>query len=417
MQVIDSKDVYNIIVRALGMVNKQVIDHGEITGYIFYKMLEEENAYTKQELVQYAMVGVLHDLGIFKAGSSNNIYYYETNDVWNHSIYGYLFLRYLSPIGNKAEIVLYHHLPYEKHSLIQSPYLKIASYLTLADKMDLYMHGQSEQMGKDYFVEQADKEFSKKALDLFFAAEKHHHITDKLRSGEYKEELNHLISSGVFSDELKRGYLQMLIYTIDFRSEYTVVHTLATTRFAQEIARIMKVSREGREKLYYGALLHDIGKLAIPIEILEAPRRLNDKEMEVMKSHVAITEKILRGIIQEDVLEIAIRHHEKIDGSGYHRGINGEELTLEQRIVAVADIISALYGKRSYKDSFESEKIISILQGDADNNKIAKEVVDVAVANFNKLIADFEKSKDETIGLYMQIIKQHKEFYEKFKGL
>ena len=193
------------------------------------------------------------------------------------------------------------------------------------------------------------------------------------------------------------------------------MHTLATTAFALELGRILRVSTKELQLLYYGALLHDIGKIAIPVEILEAPRRLTDEEMQVMKAHVSVSEKILRGIIDDEVLEVAVRHHEKLDGSGYHRGLKGEELTQLQRIVAVADILSALYGKRSYKDSFEPEKIKAILMKDAEAGKICQGIVSVAVGNFDTIIRNYEKQRKNTLGIYETILTQYDKIYEQFK--
>lgn len=208
----------------------------------------------------------------------------------------------------------------------------------------------------------------------------------------------------------------MLVYTIDFRSEHTVVHTLATVNFAQQLGRLKRLSGKDLRDLYYGALLHDLGKIAIPLSILESTGRLSDQEMKIMKAHVRITEMILEGIVDNDVLQIAVRHHEKLDGSGYHKGLTGDQLTLPQQIVAVADILSALYGKRSYKDAFPKEKIQSIIQGDADNGKISKSTVECLMSHYDQIIAEFEKEKENTIGLYLQIKEQYAEMIERFKA-
>ena len=134
-----------------------------------------------------------------------------------------------------------------------------------------------------------------------------------------------------------------------------------------------------------------------------------------MKAHVVISEKILRGVIDDEVVEVAIRHHEKLDGTGYHRGLKAEELTTLQRTVAVADILSALYGKRSYKDVFEPEKVKSILEADAKAGKICEKIVNVAVGNFDTIISNYEKQRKNTLGIYETILEQYDLIYERFK--
>ena len=147
--------------------------------------------------------------------------------------------------------------------------------------------------------------------------------------------------------------------------------------------------------------------------LLDALMAQNDTLAEQLKE---ISQQ-LGGVVDDEVREIAIRHHEKLDGSGYFRGLKADELTRPQRIVAVADILSALYGKRSYKEAFGPDKIKAIIQSDADNGKICPEVVGVAVKNMKKIIANFEEKKDATLGMYIQIKKQENDIYQQFKGL
>lgn len=416
MSIIGSKDVYEIIKKTLGIINTKIMNHGEITGYILYKMLEYEQQYTEQELVDYTMLGILHDIGLYKEENVKNVSDFETKNLWPHSIYGFLFLKYLSPMDDKAEIVLYHHLDYSRYGMIQSRYKHIIEYLNLADKMDTFLHLKEEKLEKDYFVLYRDIKFSGAALDLFHKAEAKFGITAKLVDGTYRDELSELLAKRAFTEQYKRGFLEMLVYTIDFRSEHTVVHTLATVNFAQQIGRLMRLTGKDLRDLYYGALLHDLGKIAIPLNILESTGRLSDEEMKVMKAHVRITEMILEGVVDNDVLQIAVRHHEKLDGSGYHKGLTGDQLTLPQQIVAVADILSALYGKRSYKDSFSSDLIKKIMTEDADNNKINKTAVETLIRNYDKVIAEFEKEKESTIGLYLEIKEQYAIMIERFEA-
>lgn len=416
-ELVSTLDIYNVIRRTLGCMDKEVLQHGEITAYIFYKMLLAEGGYTDIELAEYTLIGMLHDVGVIKTGlNKNGVADYETNNVWAHSVYGYLFLKYLSPVEDKADIVLYHHLPYHLHSRIKSKHLKVTQYLTLADKMDVFMRMNGHGIEKDYFATQADIKFSAKALELFHQAQAKFQFLEKLKTGEYEKELQELFEESPLNEKSKKGFLEMLVYAIDFRSQQTVIHTMSTRTFAVELGRLLRVPTMDLQALYYGALLHDIGKVAIPVSILEAPRRLNDDEMRIMKAHVVISDKILRGALDDKIVEIAVRHHEKLDGTGYPKGIQGEELSQLERIIAVADILSALYGKRSYKDSFPPEKIKGILQGDADSGKICPKVVQVAIGSFEKIIQNYEKERDVTMERYMEIVNQYESIYDRFKS-
>ncbi|MBP3477287.1 MAG: HD domain-containing protein [Lachnospiraceae bacterium] len=419
MSIISSKDVNEIIRKTLGIINQKIMNHGEITGYILYKMMEYENTYTEQhyteqEMVDYTMLAILHDIGLYKEDNVKNVTDFETKNLWPHSIYGFLFLKYLSPMGDKAEVVLYHHLDYNRLGMIQSRYMHIIQLLSLADKMDTFLHMKDEKFEQDYFIKYRDIKFSGAALDLFQKAEDRYGIMANLVNGKYREELDVLLAKRAFSEQYKRGFLEMLVYTIDFRSEHTVIHTLATVNFAEQLGRIARLSGKDLRDLHYGALLHDLGKIAIPLNILESTGRLSDDEMKIMKAHVRITEMILEGVVDDAVLQIAVRHHEKLDGTGYHKGLKAEDLTLPQQIIAVADILSALYGKRSYKEPFSKEKILEIMNSDAERGKINKNVVASLERNYDKIINEFEKEKENTIGLYLKIKEQYAVMIERF---
>ncbi len=317
--VITSGDIYKIITKTLNMVNPKAIEHCEIVGYTLYQMLLCENKCKGNDMIDFTMIGILHDLGVFKAGAdSDALLACERGNYWDHSIYGYLFLKYLSPLSDKAEVVLYHHLDANRHRLINYPHMKIAEHLAFADKLDVYRRMRTPDMPslQAYIAENEGKTISAESKLLFLTAEKKFHITDHIKDGSYRGELHRLFALRRYNEEEKRGFLQLLNYTIDFRSEFTVLHTLGTTKFAMELAKFMGLSEKESYTLYYGALLHDIGKMLVPVEILESPTRLTDEEMAIMKTHAVFSETILSGIVADEVVQIEARHHEKLDGSG-----------------------------------------------------------------------------------------------------
>lgn len=414
-ELVSTKDIYNVVRRTLEVMDAQILWHGEITGYLFYNILRAEGIYTEVELAEYTLIGMLHDLGMIKTGYEGGIIQCESTNIWAHSIYGYLFLKNLSPVDDKAEIVLYHHLPYKLHSRMKSSCMKITEYLTLADKMAVFLRMEEDRAQKDLYMRQMEGELSAKAMELFRSAQAKFNVLGKLKTDEYQREMEGLFERISFTEKQKRGFLDMLIYAIDFRSQPTVIHTMSTRTFALELGRLMRMPAAKLQILYYGSLLHDIGKIAIPISILEAPRRLTEEEMHIMKGHVVMTDKILRGVMDERIVNVASKHHEKLDGSGYPKGIDGTELSTLERIIAVADILSALYGKRSYKEAYPPEEIKKILRADAEQGKICGKVVHTALAHYDEIIHTYEKQRDETMEKYMEIVKQYDSIYERFR--
>lgn len=415
-ELVTTEDIFSVISKTLGIMSAKVLSHGEIVAYIFYNMLKEEASYSDNELAEWTMIAMLHDIGAIKTDGTNvDLTVLETKNVWAHSIYGYLFLRYLSPVGSKADAVLYHHLAYNLHNQISCPYMKEAEYLTLADKMDVFMRTDIPGMERDYFAKKAGIDFSPSAMDRFNRAQKHFKFLEKLKTEAYREEMREIFRKVTFSEKQKRGFLEMLVYAIDFRSQQTVIHTMSTKAFSLEIGKLMRVNKRDMDVLYYGSLLHDIGKIAIPLSILECPRRLTDEEMRIMKAHVIITDRILNGVLDEKVARVAARHHEKLDGSGYPLGLKEADLSNLEQYVAVADILSALYSKRSYKEAFPPEKVKGILQSDADNGKINKEAVKAVIDNFDMITRNYETERNDTMERYKEILDQYDSIYQKFK--
>ncbi|MBO4276866.1 MAG: HD-GYP domain-containing protein, partial [Clostridia bacterium] len=173
--------------------------------------------------------------------------------------------------------------------------------------------------------------------------------------------------------------IQAIARTIDAKDEYTNGHSIRVGYYSKVIAENMGMSSDEVDNIYYIALLHDIGKIAIPDSILNKPGRLTDDEFAVMKRHTTRGAKILKGISTiPQIIEGAEYHHEKYGGSGYPSGLKGEDIPFVARIICCADCFDAMASKRVYKEPFPIEKIISEFErcsGTQFDPKIAKVVI------------------------------------------
>jgi len=117
------------------------------------------------------------------------------------------------------------------------------------------------------------------------------------------------------------------------------------------------------EGLGFGALIHDIGKIAVPSEILTTPRRLTALEMELIRTHAQSGYDIMKDIdFPWPVAQMILQHHERLDGSGYPRGLRGDEILPEARILAVADVVEAMSSHRPYRPGFGIDKALEHIQ-------------------------------------------------------
>ncbi len=169
--------------------------------------------------------------------------------------------------------------------------------------------------------------------------------------------------------QVKQGYeklqrtMEATIYTIskiiETRDPYTAGHQNIVSQFAVAIAQEMKLPEDKIEGMRIAALVHDIGKISIPAEILSKPSKLNEMEFSLIKNHPKTGYDILKTIdFPWPVAKIVLQHHEKIDGSGYPQGLKGEKILLEAKIMAVADVVEAMFSHRPYRPSLGIDKAL-----------------------------------------------------------
>jgi len=179
-----------------------------------------------------------------------------------------------------------------------------------------------------------------------------------ISSGDEFEELagsfNYMAEQvGTLVEELKDlnwSTITTLARTIDAKSPWTAGHSERVSQMSVALARVMGLSEVELERLYRGGLLHDIGKIGVPLTIIDKKGRLTDEEMAVMKSHVTIGARILEPLTAlEDVLPIVLYHHERFDGKGYEAGLAGTDIPLLARILCVADSYDAMRSDRPYR--------------------------------------------------------------------
>jgi putative nucleotidyltransferase with HDIG domain len=148
----------------------------------------------------------------------------------------------------------------------------------------------------------------------------------------------------------------------DLRDSETQQHSLQVTKLAVQLARKMRIPEKDLINIYRGALLHDVGKIGVPDFILRKPGRLTEPEWVEMRKHPQYAFEMLAQIeYLRPAIDIPYCHHEKWDGSGYPRGLKGEEIPLAARIFAVADVWNAMISERVYRAALPQQEVLSYL--------------------------------------------------------
>ena len=229
---------------------------------------------------------------------------------------------------------------------------------------------------------------------------------DKLER-DYNEKLSQLVGSFIDELNISNVHKKLILEFLDEMKEHSIVtynHSIDVAFRTYELGQKYTNSQNDKysltdkelSELCVAAILHDAGKLDIPKEILEADRKLTDEEFKIMKTHSQKSANHIQRF-PKTVIDLAVHHHEKLDGSGYPDKLKGDQISLSNRILTIADITSALFQKRSYKDKFSIDDVINILKNDAQKNqidsKVTQDMIDIISSqnignNNNKNIED-----------------------------
>lgn len=198
------------------------------------------------------------------------------------------------------------------------------------------------------------------------------------------------------TNSLALNSMDLLARAAGYRDPETGEHLLRMSNYTRIIAAQLGLPKEEQDLLLNAAPMHDIGKMGIPDHILLKPGRLDDAELEVMRRHAQIGADILRGSpspLLQTASQIAQTHHEKWDGSGYPKGLAGEDIPLYGRIVAVADVFDALTSSRPYKQGWNLEDASRYLRDNAGSH-FDPRCVDAFFAGWDDVLDIYNRFQD-----------------------
>ena len=411
---LNNKSIIGIMRRFCSNIESRLTEHGSRVAYIVFRMLHKAELCSAIELRDLCLLAHIHDIGAYKTEEISRMLQFETHNVWGHCSYGYLFIRYFSPLKKLAPAILFHHaarnLLKEQEELTPS-IRNVAQIIHIADRIDVSMsvEGKSWKDTRRSLIKGRGTAYAPHLVDLAAKLNLTQTIEEEQRTDpDYFD----FLTSIPLSTEDTTDYLKMLVFLIDFRSSYTATHTITTTSISYELALLLDLPESQINQILCGSLLHDLGKIAIPMEILEFPGKLSSQAMSIMMTHVDLTEEIFGGAIDETIQRISLRHHEKLDGSGYPRGLTAKELTVAERLVAIADIISALTGKRSYKDSFPKDKIIAILTNMKNTGLLDSSIVDLTVKNLDMILEATADRCKPILNVYSRLNDEYESLHQ-----
>lgn len=388
---VDLRQMIIAIETAVSLVGMNDTNHGKRVGYIASQIGRQLGL--GEDAIQFAFdLGLLHDCGVSThAMHANLVNHFDWSESSTHCDIGYKLLKDFQPLARFAVPVLHHHTHWNrlKKSTISPNDALFANLIFLSDRIDILSashYGRDILVARDAVVKTIEENggtlFDPAIVAAFCAVEKSEafwisledrHITRYTWDmGRYKR------SAPITMPQLKQ-LSSILAYVVDQKSPFTAEHSRGVASLAKLIAETLSLPPELCDKVEIAALLHDLGKLNIPDSILEKPGPLSELERSIMNQHSYETYEILRHIDGlEDISQWAAFHHEGINGAGYPFHPEGRDLSLEARIIAVADVFQALLQDRPYRKGMPLEKVLGILEEQVSHGKLDRELVSLS---------------------------------------
>ncbi|HHT9135354.1 MAG TPA: HD domain-containing phosphohydrolase [Candidatus Avalokitesvara rifleensis] len=208
---------------------------------------------------------------------------------------------------------------------------------------------------------------------------------------EAMRDVTELLSAHERLKSALKGIIQSISALVEIRDPYTAGHSQRVVQLADAVAKEMGLSEEQIEGIRVAGIIHDIGKITVPAEILSKPGRLSEIEFSIIKTHPQAGYAVIKGLeFPWPVAQTVLQHHEKLDGSGYPTGLSGDKILLEARILAVADVVESISSHRPYRPALGIDKALEEISKNKGILLYDARVVDACVRLFKEKGFKFE---------------------------
>lgn len=382
---------------ALDLVGVNHVHHGKRVAFMAAECAKTLH-WDSQQLDTLFKAAILHDCGVSTTSVHNELSQLEWEFEKNHCQIGAQLLKQTPLLAKLSDIVLHHHTHWEHLQKLDLPLeVKLqANCIYLVDRVDMlclrYMNEEAnillhkekiraqvvEKKGSWFSPQLAESFIDISNTDFFWLSLENNHI-----AGYVSTWVAHDCTQEIEFTDLQ-SIVQIFSYIVDTKSSYTQEHSAGVASLARYLGELHQLPENRCDMLEIAGLLHDIGKLRVPDEILEKPGKLSTSEYAIMKRHSFDSYDILCRIKGfEEIALWAGDHHEWLNGGGYPSLKKKRNLSIEARIITIADIFQALAQKRPYRGMLTAQNILAILKKEVEAGKLAADIVNMVEQNLD----------------------------------
>lgn len=380
---------------ALDLVGIHYIHHGKRVAFMAVECAKILG-WNEKRLDNLFQAAILHDCGVSQTSVHANLAQFAWENESEHCIIGAQLLKKTPPLAYLTDYILYHHTHWsELKDMNLPPEVKISTNLIyMADRVDALSLGylatepniliNSDKI-RTTIAEKRDVWFNSELVDTFMEIS----LTQAFWLSLEREHISDYVSSWITQESSReiefkdlKTLAQVFSYIVDAKSSFTKEHSDGVANLARYLGELFTLPEHHCDMLEIAGLLHDLGKLRVPDEILEKNGKLTREEYLTIQRHSFDTYDIIKYIKGfERISEWAAQHHERVDGSGYPYRNTQKTLSIESRIIAVADVFQALAQHRPYRNALAPDKILAILQEEVTDGKLDNSVVNMVEKN------------------------------------
>lgn len=379
--------------------------------------------YSVSFLRNLLLAGLFHDVGILLFREKNQTYLLKSETAENlnvhlHAFIGYKLLKDYPSFAKVAKIIRDHHRTYKEFLENPKEITFSSQIIYLSDRIDVFMNTQLEkgvdlfkavELLKEKLLKLKGSVFHPKLVDLFlhfFLPVETFWFELYLEPSYFKDSIANWLKKFSFAISYKEflKIINLFGYIIDFKSPFTATHSSGVAQTAVQLASYFQFSPAELRKMRIAGFLHDIGKLFIPKAILEKEGKLTEAEFNTIKTHVYYTYKILSEFIDDgEIVKWAAYHHERLNGKGYPFKLKANQIPLGSRIMAVADIFTALTESRPYKKAMSSEDALKLIVQLAEKGEVDRKVVNVLSVHLKTINKGRLISQEKALKVYQSL--------------
>ncbi|MBF0137520.1 MAG: HD domain-containing protein [Magnetococcus sp. DMHC-1] len=389
-------DILDTVGNTLDLVDPHLSDHHRKVAHIAERIASAMN-FSPQETNNLVYAGLLHDCGALTLREKTFIAQLDMDSRdSNHAETGYNMLREFRLFANLATLVRHHHIAWNHGSGAEThgePTPMGCHILHVADRVAVQIDNKVPALAQTNTIREKIRQRAGRILhpDVVAAFEEIC-APPAFWFDLFNQNLSEILKSNTNAGTLRISLTELeelsrfIATIIDFRCRFTATHSQGVAITAEHIARRVGMSHREQTMMRIAGFLHDLGKLAVPTEILYKTGPLTPEEMGIMQIHTYVTYHSLRPIKElATINEWASFHHETIDGKGYPFRIPGRNLVLGARIMSIADIFTALTEDRPYRPGMSQSQVQEILASLVAKEKIDPMVCAVVTNNFAEI--------------------------------